>query len=186
MTPGRILIESGARTGVTPWAWFSPDRAYRYVLGRTWDFDLPLTLYCGANPSTADAFNDDATVRKWTGFSMRMGHGGFIAVNKYGFRSRDPKVLQHVRDPIGDANDEAITDVIRSHKPAVVVACWGDAVRLAPGFRERTARMRELLPSPLCLGLTGKGNPKHPLMLSYSTPLVPWEADSQGATAAHP
>ena len=38
--------------------------AYRYELRRTWDDQLPVLLWIGLNPSTADHLQDDPTNRR--------------------------------------------------------------------------------------------------------------------------
>ena len=42
---------------------FSPCRKYRYKLWRIWDETLPLAMFIGLNPSTADEVKDDNTVK---------------------------------------------------------------------------------------------------------------------------
>jgi hypothetical protein len=42
-------------------ATFSPDRAYRYKLWRTWDQSLPTLAFVMLNPSTADEEQLDPT-----------------------------------------------------------------------------------------------------------------------------
>ena len=50
--------------------------AYRYELRRIWDSSLPILLWVGLNPSTADHINDDPTNRRIAGFSKNWGYGG--------------------------------------------------------------------------------------------------------------
>ena len=54
----------------------SPDGMYRYSLERTWDEGKPTVLFICLNPSTADAVEDDATVRRmviwrWSSFGRK-------------------------------------------------------------------------------------------------------------------
>lgn len=46
----------------------SLDRIYRYALYRTWDESLPKVMFVGLNPSTADEFSDDPTIRRCLNF----------------------------------------------------------------------------------------------------------------------
>ena len=55
---------------------------YRYTLDRAWANGRTIT-FVGVNPSTADAAIDDATVRRWRGFSERWGYVGFTVVNLF-------------------------------------------------------------------------------------------------------
>ena len=63
-------------------ATISPCGAYRYDLSRRWGFfkDEPCATWIMLNPSTADADEDDATIRKVKGFTDRMGFSGFWVV----------------------------------------------------------------------------------------------------------
>ena len=57
--------------------------------------------YFGFNPSTADEFIDDATVRKCHGFSRRLHASRFIMGNVFAFRATDVNSLARVEDVIG-------------------------------------------------------------------------------------
>jgi hypothetical protein len=63
---------------------------YRYWLSREWDDSLPIVTFIMMNPSTADAFNDDATIRKCVGFAKAWGFGRIRVVNLFALRSREP------------------------------------------------------------------------------------------------
>lgn len=70
---------------------FSPCGTYRYELRRTWESSLPILVTIGLNPSTADGYGDDPTIRKEIGFASRWGYGGIVKVNMFAFRSTDPR-----------------------------------------------------------------------------------------------
>lgn len=65
---------------------------YRYELRRWWGTGAPVA-WLMLNPSTADAKQDDPTLRRIIGFSYRWGYGGLIVVNLYPFRSSNPADL---------------------------------------------------------------------------------------------
>ena len=79
---------------------FSKDRIYRYALWRTWNENLPKTLFIGLNPSTADEIQDDPTIRRCIRYSRDWGYGGYIMGNIFGYRSTNPLVLKQIKDPI--------------------------------------------------------------------------------------
>lgn len=150
----------------------SADDLYRYVLTRVWG-DGPRGVYIMLNPSTADAVEDDATIRKCRGFATRRGWGGFAVVNLYAWRSRDPAQLRRATDPVGPSNDYWIQRTVEE-ATGPVVAAWG-------AQRGTDRRVREVLLNPAlrdrtidCYGTTRDGHPRHPLMLGYSSPLMTW------------
>lgn len=65
---------------------------YRWLLKRAWGAG-PTILWCGTNPSIADAKRDDPTMLREIGFSYRWGFGSLIKVNIYPFISPDMKEL---------------------------------------------------------------------------------------------
>ncbi len=56
--------------------------------------------------------------------------------------------------------------------------CWGNRSKLPPGKRGCPAVLLHVLlksGKPVqTFGLTASGDPKHPLMLGYDTPLIDW------------
>lgn len=157
---------------------FSVNEKYRYRLERVWDEKLPPMYFMMLNPSTADAKNDDPTIRKCVGFAKRMTRGSIVVVNLFALRSTQPSGLLQVEDPIGPSSRNYVAQVMDQVSPEnPLVVAWGEptgkALRTLVVERSRSV----LFPSdPLqCLGKTKSGQPRHPLMLPYSTPLEPWE-----------
>ncbi len=162
--------------GVVRHAYISECGLFRYSLRRTWDPRRPTGVFCWLNPSKADAEIDDPTVRKGMGFGKRWGWGGLIAVNMGAYRATKPRELRTVDDPFGPENAAILSTVFQGDHPIVVG--WGgsipkakewDAVAFTIRNRARRERGRWF-----CLGRTKYGEPRHPLMLAYSTPLEPW------------
>jgi hypothetical protein len=136
-------------------ATFSTDRVYRYHLGRSWSPGGKRMNFVMLNPSTADAFNDDATIRRCVGFSAAGKFGSLVVTNLFAFRSTDPRGLRQAEDPIGPDNDAAILDA--AHCADLVVAMLTDA-----GVELHVLR------------LTKAGHPGHPLYVPASTTPEPW------------
>lgn len=143
---------------------------YRYVLTRTWDAWLPVLVFSMLNPSTADASEDDRTIRRCIGFARREGCGGIAVVNLFAWRSTNPDKL-----PILDAEKtgpENTEHVIRTVKGRRVVVAYGVHFSAHPfvvlPFLEL---LREHAAGIYCLGTTKNGSPKHPLYLPGDTPL---------------
>ncbi len=150
---------------------------YRYELRRVWDLKKPQVVWIMLNPSTADANQDDPTIRKVYGFSKRWGAGGFTVVNLFAYRATDPRELKTAEDPFGPLN----TDFVRSHLYSMsrVVLAWGAAAQVPPLLlKEAKDRIGYLLferdGDVLCLGRTTSRDPLHPLMVSYENKFVPF------------
>ncbi|WP_158873976.1 DUF1643 domain-containing protein [Antarcticirhabdus aurantiaca] len=152
------------------------DGAYRYCLTR--DLGMPgrSAAIVMVNPSTADAEEDDHTIRKLYGFAIRNGIGRFTVVNKFAFRSKDVVALRRAKDPVGLLNDTWIGRAVAEND--IVIVAWGALVKLPQPLRSRwraVAAIVEASGKPmLCLEACGDGHPFHPLMRAYDTPLVPW------------
>jgi hypothetical protein len=153
----------------------SDDQAYRYRLSRIWDEAVPTMLVIGLNPSTADATNDDATIRRCRGFAAREGCGGLQVVNLFAYRSTDPAALTRVADPVGPDND---VHIAAAEFAAVAVAAWGASGRLNGRDRDVTDLIHSLGVPLRCWGYTKAGHPRHPLYLPGSTPLQRFETRS--------
>jgi len=138
----------------------------------------PIAALLGVNPSTADAIENDATIRKDIGFGRRLGWRRIIKGNKFGWRATDVRELARVADPIGRETDRHLEQIMRDAD--LVVACWGPLAKLPARLRNRwrdVAAIAEAVGKPLyCFGTAGDGQPLHTLMLPYSTPLQLWSA----------
>jgi len=156
----------------------SEDEVYRYELARWWNpmpsGRVPMSdVWIMLNPSTADATEDDPTIRRCISFSQGWGSDGLRVVNLFALRSTDPGVLEHHDDPIGRHNDHAIRQAVHLARDSGgrVIAGWG-AHPFAVSRAHDVARM--LYSSLECLGLTKTGAPRHPLYVKGTTEPTPW------------
>lgn len=157
----------------------SPCLKYRYVLGRMWDPSRPLELtWCMMNPSTADGTKDDPTIRRCIEFSKAWGYGGFAVVNLFAYRSPKPVDLLSVDDPVGPDNDLFWGHYMTKYHS--VVAAWGsNARRLGQLSDDRISLLHDIAGNNLwCFGMTGNGNPLHPLYIAGDRPLQRWKLDA--------
>lgn len=153
----------------TSHATISEDGRYRYLLKRRWS-DGPIATFIMLNPSTADAEQDDPTIRRCIGFAKREGCGALTVVNLMAFRATNPKELLGAIDPVGPDNRGYLVPAIR--KGAPVIAAWG-AHEAAIGRDAVVREIAEALGKPLvCLGKTKSGAPRHPLYVKAIAPLV--------------
>jgi hypothetical protein len=138
---------------------FSTDRLYRYALYRVWDESLPLVLFVGLNPSTADEKVNDPTIIRCMNYAKAWNYGGVIMANLFAFRSTDPKNLKNQLDPIGFENDLWIQKL--ASEAQLVIAAWGTHGTLL----NRNQEVKKMFKNLLCLELSKDGHPKHPLYL---------------------
>lgn len=151
----------------------SPCGVYRYTLTREWE-DGQCVVWLMFNPSTANATEDDPTIRKCVGFSKRWGYGRMVVVNLFAVRSTDPKAVARMSmaDAEGPMNGYWIIEAAKEGRE--VICAWGCAQHL-PRIAERignvVALIRKHAPdTPLtCLGRRQDQHPRHPLMLAYAT-----------------
>lgn len=146
---------------------------YRYELTRplAQTETLKPVLFIMLNPSTADALQDDPTIKRCVGFASREGGSQLTVVNLFALRSPSPKDLLTADDPVGPGNDTVLRDAIQCHADhGVIVVAWGSF------SNERLQAVAQMLGGrALCLGTTKDGSPRHPLYVRSDQPLVPWE-----------
>jgi len=145
---------------------FDPTRTYRYRLTRLWGTlleDKGTITWIMLNPSTADEFQDDPTIRRCIGFSKQWGFSRLIITNLYGLRSTDPKQLLLSSNPIGDDNLYHIKKAVEESQ--FIMAAWGAFQLGIPQSILPTLKNLELH----CLGTTKSGQPKHPLYIKADT-----------------
>lgn len=150
----------------------SEDGLYRYVLRRVWVENTQSQVWIMLNPSTADATNDDPTIRRCMSFSRAWGFGGIIVVNLFALRATDPKALRIHADPIGPDNDYYLESL--TYGKRMNMAAWG--AHTGANERARSLIASGHLPDKMlkCLGTTKDGSPRHPLYVKSSTIPAPW------------
>lgn len=155
---------------VESWADISEDGLYRYVLGRRWDDSLPECVFIMLNPSTADASQDDPTIRRCISFAKSFGCGSLLVGNLYAFRATDPRDLFTAAEPTGGPRNTAVlTDLLT--RGAATVAAWG--------VHAKPARVAEVLRLPgadrlTALATTKDGAPRHPLYVPGTASPMSW------------
>lgn len=156
-------------------AGFSACQRYRYWLTRVWNRTLPVVAWVMLNPSTADAFVDDPTIRRCIAFSRAWGAGGLVVLNLFALRSTNPAALRLPgASPIDPPDDLGANDrhIRRWTEGRRVIAAWGVHGTLC-------ARDRDVLwllagQRVECLGRTKGGHPWHPLYIKGATVPVPF------------
>ncbi len=165
---------------------FSDCGMYRWNLKRRISSNSNSLIFIGLNPSKADSQLDDPTIRRLSSFARRWDYGSLIVLNLFAKISSSPSILERSSDPIGYRNnDELVKWIYRwSHNPFLELWLgWGNKGILRSRNLEilRILKINEIVrrshyPSasgPLAIGLTLKGNPRHPLYLSSQASLRP-------------
>lgn len=156
-------------------AHLSEDGTYRYWLFRMWNNSYPILGFVMLNPSTADALEDDPTIRRCIGYARALGFGSLEVVNLYAYRSTDPDHLKRVAAPVGPDNDAWIVQI--AEKADVCIAAWG-----AKASHQRQWEVKKLFADAdrilWCLDINANGSPKHPLYLRKD--LVPRPYTARG------
>jgi hypothetical protein len=138
-------------------AGFSRCGRYRYWLRRIWDPALAHCVFIGLNPSTADATEDDPTLKRCISFAQKWGYGSLLLVNLFSLRATNPRGLKMAADPIGPKTDRWLRRA--ASETNTVIAAWGNGGLLM----NRAIAVHHMLKNPYCLGLTALGMPRHPL-----------------------
>ena len=139
---------------------------YRYLLTRRIVGEDPARriLWIMLNPSTADASEDDPTIRRVLGFSKRWGYGWVEVVNLFAFRATEPVELQIAIDPVGPLNHAYIAEAL--NRTSDLIVGWG--------ARGSMCRTRQAYRGARCLGVTKAGEPRHPLYVRADTERITW------------
>ncbi|MEG8045721.1 DUF1643 domain-containing protein [Sphingomonas aerolata] len=82
-----------------------PRGTFRYWLARQRMDGAPRLPIIMLNLSTADAENDDPTIRRCIAFARREGFGGIHVFNLFAFRATSPDDMRAAADPVGPLND---------------------------------------------------------------------------------
>lgn len=149
---------------------FSTCRSYRYTLWRKWRTGARYVMFIGLNPSTADEFNNDPTLRRCINFAKNWNYDAMCMTNLFAFRATDPAVMKSAREPIGIENDEWLLKIAQN--AGIIIAAWGNH----GSFLERDAQVKNLIKrSFYCLGISKAGFPLHPLYQPASAQPVPFK-----------
>ena len=137
---------------------------YRYALWRVWDDELPFMNIIGLNPSTADAVEDDPTIKSCIRIAKYNEYGGIYMTNLFALRSTSPDRLQWDIDPVGKGNDIQI--IYYASVCDITVAAWGSKYTDLLGRAKKVISMLNDNGHNLyCFKLNKGGLPSHPLYL---------------------
>ncbi len=142
---------------------------YRYLLSRRLGFSDRVVVFIGLNPSTADATQDDPTIRRCIGFAKRRDAGLLLMVNLFAMRSTCPTALRTYATPIGPENDFWIERAMSVAD--VAIAAWGNGGVLLGRSDSISARYKGRLEA---FAMTNANMPKHPLYVRSDAQTIPF------------
>lgn len=185
MTQDIDILFQGSASAV-----ISDDEVRRYALRRCWDRELPAVFFLMLNPSTADAAQDDPTIRKCIGFAKSWGYGSLLVGNLWPYRSFDPSRLMSHFD-CGEIDEDNEWWICAMHASAhATIAAWGVADIFK--YEQGSPAARTLL-NTYCLKRTKNGSPQHPLYIpGETTPIEflncahPWNRPSPPSLSLFP
>lgn len=148
---------------------FSHCGMYRYELWRDKTTFKHHVLFIMLNP----AFADDPTIRKCKEFVKIWGYESLCVVNLFAARTSCPATLLTHTQPNNVYSDIAVKRNIDN--ASMIVCAWGSNGK----HLHRDEQVIKMLNGreTHCLGLNINGTPKHPLYLSYDTPLQEYKYD---------
>lgn len=165
----------------------SPCGKYRYKLDRNvspmvFEENAPRIVWIMVNPSIADAIQDDPTIRKVRGFTLRMGGTAFTVGNLFSYRATDVRELKTASHPTGPDDDFWLHQIIAMSDKVIVA--WGPMAKLPKHLRGRYEQVVKIARREgkklYCLGTAKDGHPLHPLMQPYSVEIREWIAPCSG------
>lgn len=134
---------------------------YRYFLSRVVGNSEKILTFIMLNPSTANAIDDDPTIRRCLSFCTSLGYGILHVVNLFAYRSTNPSELLIVENPVGKENLDFIKNVVQNSD--MTICAWGTkgSIKNQDKFIINFLKNFDLY----ALKITKNGHPSHPLYL---------------------
>ena len=135
-------------------------------------------MFIGLNPSKANSHNNDRTLTRIINFCSRWNYKNIYIINLFGLISKSPIQLSKNNDPIGKNNDLITLKSLefwRQNSNCDLWLGWGDkgklkgrdrqVLNLIKNFSNLKSNENNSYNRVLSLGLSKKGNPRHPLYM---------------------
>ena len=165
-----------------PFCLFSECRSYRWILKRELLSGKKSVVFIGLNPSIANSSENDKTLQRIINFCSQWDYKNIYIINLFALISKSSLQLSKSNDPIGGNNDLITLKTLqfwRENSDCDLWLGWGDKGQFRDRDRDVLALIRKFSnvkpkennfsKSVLCLGLSKKGNPRHPLFMpNYS------------------
>lgn len=154
----------------------SKDGVYRFVLHRQWKPGDKRAVFVMLNPSTADARDDDPTIRRCIDYAQQWGMDGLTVVNLFPLRATDPKQIpKHREEPEAlKTNLGYLESECYWNRPEVVVCAWGEDGGIAQRDKLVLKTLNALGVNLTLLKRNEDGTPSHPLYLRKTLTPIAW------------
>ncbi len=157
---------------------FSECGSYRWILKRELLSGEKTVVFIGLNPSKANSTNNDRTLIRIINFCSRWNYKNIYIINLFGLISTSPNKLSKSNDPIGKNNDLITLKSLefwQENTNCDLWLGWGDkgqlngrdhkVLKLIKFFLNLKSNKNNYSKRVLSLGLSQKGNPRHPLYM---------------------
>ncbi len=145
-------------------------------------------VFIGLNPSKADSVNNDRTLIRIINFCSSWNYRNVYVINLFGLISKSPFQLLKNKDPVGKSNDLITLKVLEFWKENIncdLWLGWGDrgqlysrdhvVLKLIKNLSNFNSKGNNHSRRILSLGLSRKGNPRHPLYMPNESFLSPFD-----------
>ena len=157
---------------------FSKCGSYRWILKRELLNGKKTVVFFGLNPSKANTYNNDRSLIRIINFCSRWNYKNIYVINLFGLISKSPIQLSESNDPIGENNNLIIIKSLLFWRENIYCDLWlgwGDkgqlsgrdreVIKLIRNFSNFKSNENNCSKRILSLGLSKKGNPRHPLYM---------------------
>ena len=167
---------------------FSECGSYRWLLKRELLSGEKTLVFIGLNPSKANSVNNDRTLVRIISFCSRWNYKNIYVINLFGLISSSPSQLLKSKDPVGKNNNLITLKALEFWRKNIncdLWLGWGDkgqlsrrdhiVLKLIKNFSNISSNENNHSKRILSLGLSKKGNPRHPLYMPNESNLKPFD-----------
>ena len=167
---------------------FSECRSYRWILKRELLVGEKTLVFIGLNPSKANSVNNDRTLKRIINFCSKWNYKNIYVINLFALISKSSAQLHKSKDPVGLNNDLITLKVLEFWSKNIncdLWLGWGDkgqlykrdfaVLKLIKNLSNLKSRENNNSKRLFCLGLSKKGNPRHPLYMPNESFLKPFD-----------
>ncbi len=166
---------------------FSECRSYRWILKRELVSGQKSIVFIGLNPSKANSVDNDRTLVRIINFCSKFYYKNVYVINLFALISKSPLQLSRSKDPVGKKNDFITLKVLEfwnQNSNCDLWLGWGDkgqlnnrdlkVLKLIENLSNLNSSENNHSKRVLSLGLSKKGNPRHPLYMPNESFLRPF------------